>query len=82
MPQAFMISTQRSPNLPAEHTSTSSPGEKKFWVAASSAARSGSDQHQHVIRCVQYLFQVRQNLLVKIAEIFGPMMDVGTHHGV
>ena len=35
MPQAFMISTQRSPNFPAEHTSTSSPGEKKFCVAAS-----------------------------------------------
>ena len=35
MPHAFMISTQRSPNFPAEQTSTSSPGVKKFCVAAS-----------------------------------------------
>ena len=68
-----MISTQRSPNLPAEQTKTSSPGEKKFWVAASVLRIRTTPEPAR--RCSSANgFQIREHLLVQLAEVFGPMM--------
>ncbi len=57
-------------------------GRKEILCCRFETARTRRHQNQHVVRSAKHKLEIGQHLFVQIAEIFGPVMNVGAHHGV